>query len=159
MDKLWAPWRIKYIRNKKQKKCIFCAGAKSTQKKDIVFKTRYSISMLNIFPYNNGHLMVSPRRHVKELSQLKKAEALDLFEALTDTKKLLDETLKPDGYNIGINLGAASGAGIAGHLHIHIVPRWRGDTNFMPILANTKVISQSLGELYKQLKNARSGRN
>ncbi|MBI5144683.1 MAG: HIT domain-containing protein [Candidatus Omnitrophica bacterium] len=159
MDRLWAPWRVKYIRNKKRKKCIFCCGAKSAQKNYVVFKNRYSFSMLNIFPYNNGHLMVSPKRHVKELALLKKVEVLDLFETLSVTKKLLDKVLKPDGYNIGINLGESSGAGIAGHLHIHIVCRWRGDTNFMPILANTKVISQSLAELYQQLKNARSGRN
>jgi len=96
--------------------------------------------------------MVSPIRHIRELSQLKEAEALDLFKTLNDTKKLLDKVLKPQGYNIGVNISKVAGAGEAGHLHIHIVPRWIGDANFMTILYNTKVISQSLDELYRQLK-------
>lgn len=95
--------------------------------------------------------MVSPVRHVGEITQLKDFEILDLFKTLAKTKKLLDKTLKPDGYNIGINISGVSGAGISGHLHIHIVPRWKGDTNFMPVLNDTKVISQSLDELYKKL--------
>ncbi len=101
-------------------------------------------------------MMVSPVRHIKELSQLKEVEVLDLIKTLNYTKRLLDKVLKPQGYNIGVNISEAAGAGIVGHLHIHIVPRWRGDTNFMPIVANTKVISQSLDELYKRLKYAKS---
>lgn len=112
--------------------------------------------MLNIFPYNNGHMMVSPLRHVKDLSALKAAETLDLFKTLSETKALLNKILKPDGYNIGINISRSAGAGIPGHLHIHIVPRWNGDTNFMPLVAGTKVISQSLDELYRQLNYAKS---
>jgi len=108
--------------------------------------------MLNIFPYNNGHIMVSPIRHVREFSQLKDIEILDLFKTLNSTKKLLDKVLKPQGYNIGINVSAAAGAGVTGHLHIHIVPRWRGDMNFMPTLYGTKIMPQSLDELYKRLK-------
>lgn len=155
MDKLWAPWRIRYIRGHKKKKCIFCQAKKSKEKLNyVVLKTRYSISVMNIFPYNNGHLMVSPVRHVGELSRLKDFEVLDLFKTLAQTKKLLDRVLKPDGYNIGINISEVAGAGIPGHLHIHIVPRWKGDTNFMPVLADTKIISQSLNELYKQLRHA-----
>ncbi len=158
MDKLWAPWRIKYIETagKKSggKKCLFCQCAKSKGRDYVIFKTRYSIAMLNIFPYNNGHVMVSPLRHTRKLSQLKDAEIIDLFKALNKVNKLLDKVLKPDGYNIGINISDVAGAGIPGHLHLHIVPRWKGDTNFMPVLNNTKVISQSLEELYKRLKNA-----
>lgn len=154
MDRLWAPWRIRYIRAKRQKKCIFCASRKSKGKNYVIFKTRYSIAMLNIFPYNNGHIMVFPLRHLKEVSGLKEAEVLDLFGALDNVKRLLDTVLKPDGYNIGINVSEIAGAGITGHLHIHIVPRWRGDTNFMPILYDTKVVSQSLDELHKQLRRA-----
>lgn len=112
--------------------------------------------MLNIFPYNNGHIMISPLRHIKEFSQLKEAEMIDLFKALNRAKSLLDKVLKPHGYNIGINISKVAGAGIPGHLHIHIVPRWRGDTNFMPVIYNTRVISQSLRELQKKLKNAQS---
>jgi len=155
MDRLWAPWRMRYIKvcgGKKRKICIFCQSLKNPGKNYVVFKGRYSFSMLNIFPYNNGHVMVSPIRHVRELSQLRDIEILDLFKTLDNTKKALDKVLKPQGYNIGINTSAAAGAGRASHLHIHIVPRWRGDTNFMPTLYHTKVISQSLDELYKYLK-------
>jgi ATP adenylyltransferase len=155
MDKLWAPWRVKYIRNIKKKGCIFCA-ARAKPKDYVVFKTGYSIAMLNIYPYNNGHLLVSPLRHVRSLEQLREEEALDLFKAVKKAKALLNKVLKPHGYNIGINLSRAAGAGIIGHLHVHIVPRWVGDTNFMPALAGVKVISQSLDELHKQLKNAQS---
>lgn len=153
MDKLWAPWRITYIKAKKAKKCIFCAG----DKKYRVFEGDYSSCVLNIFPYNNGHLMIYPHRHVRGLYQLKEFEILDIFKSLNKAKRLLDLALKPQGYNIGINLSEVAGAGIAGHLHIHIVPRWKGDTNFMPVLGNTKVISQSLDELVKILK--RVGKN
>jgi len=152
MDKLWAPWRINYVKAKHKRKCIFCR-AKSHPSIDYVFlKTKHCVAMLNNFPYNNGHAMVAPLRHIKELEVLNNEELLDLILTLNKTKKLLCKTLKPDGFNIGINLSASAGAGIPGHLHIHIVPRWKGDTNFMPVIFNTKVISQSLGELFNKLK-------
>ncbi len=103
--------------------------------------------------------MISPIRHKAELSQLKEGEALDLFQSLNKVKALLDEVLKPHGYNIGINISKSAGAGITGHLHIHIVPRWQGDTNFMPALYDTKIVSQSLDELYRHLKHAKSKAN
>ncbi|MDO8662716.1 MAG: HIT domain-containing protein [Candidatus Omnitrophota bacterium] len=156
MDKLWAPWRINYIRNKKQKGCLFCGGSARKRKDYIIFKTAHAIALLNIFPYNNGHMMVSPLRHVAGIDQLKDEEALDLFRAIKRAQKLLDKVVKPQGYNIGLNMGRAAGAGITGHLHIHIVPRWLGDSNFMPAMFDTKIISQSLDELYKELKNALS---
>jgi ATP adenylyltransferase len=156
MDKLWAPWRIKYIQKKKRKNCIFCRAIKFSIRNYVISKSRYSFSMLNIFPYNNGHVMVSPIRHIRQFSQLKETEILDLFKTLNKTKKLLDKVLKPDGYNIGVNISKSAGAGETRHLHIHLLPRWIGDTNFMPTLANTKVISQSLGELYKRLRYAKS---
>ncbi len=152
MDNLWAPWRIKYVQGKINKKCIFCAGKNSAKKDFVLFKTDYSITILNIYPYNNGHLMVAPLRHVKELKQLNDAELLDLFRTVQKVKELLEKVLKPAGFNVGINFSEVAGAGIPGHLHVHIVPRWKGDTNFMPVLADTKVISQSVDELYKQLK-------
>ena len=158
MDKLWAPWRSKYINNKREKKCIFCQAAKH-KKKYVIFKTGYSVSMLNIFPYNNGHIMIAPLRHTKDFTQLNEREALDLFQALNKAKWLLDKVLKPQGYNIGINISKSAGAGIAGHMHMHIVPRWIGDANFMPVIYNTKIISQSLDQLYKKLKNAESKTN
>lgn len=153
MDKLWAPWRINYVKNKKQKKCIFCLSANEKNAKYVIFKTAYSAAVLNIFPYNNGHIMVSPKRHVKDFSKLRDAEILDLVKSINKAKTLLEKVLKPDGYNIGVNLSKAAGAGIIGHMHVHIVPRWIGDTNFMPVIHNTKIISQSLDELYEQLKH------
>jgi ATP adenylyltransferase len=161
MDRLWAPWRINYIKTaRKQKGCIFCSAAKSKGRHYVIFKTRYSLCMLNTFPYNNGHLMLSPIRHVKSTVQLKRNEIIDLFGALNDAQELLNKVLKPQGYNIGINLSEIAGAGITGHLHIHIVPRWRGDVNFMPTLSDTKVIPQSLNELHKQLtRNVKSTAN
>jgi len=112
--------------------------------------------MLNTYPYNNGHVMVSPIRHTGSLESLTDEERNDLFASAVRAKKLLDRVLKPHGYNLGINLGDVAGAGVPGHIHIHIVPRWKGDTNFMPAACKTKVISQSLKELYALLKNAES---
>ena len=156
MDRLWAPWRMKYIHAKKVKGCVFCMGAKSKKKDYVIIKSPYSISLLNIFPYNNGHMMVSPKRHISRISQLKDHEFADLFHTINRTTALLDKVLKPDGYNIGINISRTAGAGIVGHLHVHIVPRWNGDTNFMPALCGTKVISQSLKDLHKRLAHAKS---
>ncbi len=153
MDRLWAPWRINYIQGKKSKGCLFCGIVKPAGKKDyLIFQTKYSLCLLNIFPYNNGHLMVASKRHVKDISGLENAEMLDLMKSLALAEKFLAKVLKPEGFNIGMNIGAVSGAGIPGHLHIHIVPRWKGDTNFMPVLGGTKIISQSLDELFKQLR-------
>lgn len=108
--------------------------------------------MLNLYPYNNGHLLVAPLRHTGEIAELSDAEMLDLMKTVVKSRKLLDTVLKPHGYNIGINISETAGAGIPDHIHIHLVPRWKGDTNFMPVAAGTKIISQSLDELYKQLK-------
>ncbi len=128
---------------------------KNGKSKDyVIFKTRFCIAMLNIYPYNNGHILISPLRHIRDISQLKEEEMLDLFKCLNQAKKLLQKVLKPQGYNIGLNLTRVAGAGITGHLHLHLVPRWVGDTNFMPATSGTKIISQSLDELAKRLKNA-----
>ncbi len=155
MDKLWAPWRSKYIRRAKSiKGCIFCS--KSKAKKDvlnyIILRSHHSFSMLNIYPYNSGHIMVAPYGHVSDFSKLGDEEMLDLFNLLKDSQLLISKTLKPDGYNIGMNLGRAAGAGYKGHLHIHIVPRWVGDVNFMPICASTRVVSESLNAIYSKFK-------
>ncbi|MFC1808203.1 HIT domain-containing protein [Candidatus Omnitrophota bacterium] len=153
MKKLWAPWRSKFIYSRKKKGCIFCAAknAKSQEKHFVVKKTKSSFSILNIYPYNTGHMMVAPKRHVSRLDLLAKAETSDLMALVNKTTKALDKLLKPKGYNIGVNIGAAAGAGFPGHVHIHIVPRWNGDTNFMPVLSETKVISESLDSLYERL--------
>lgn len=156
MDLLWAPWRIKYIqRLRKDKECIFCRALKSRlpKKHYLLLKTRYSLVMMNIFPYNNGHLMVIPKRHIKSLAELNEQEAMDLLMTAKKMVSILKKIIKPAGFNLGMNVGKHAGAGIDGHLHLHIVPRWRGDTNFMPVCGETKIISQSLDELYDKIKN------
>lgn len=154
MDTLWAPWRIKYIRHLKDASCIFCGKRKSGCRAHVIFKTKLSIAMLNLFPYNNGHMLIAPKRHIGDIGGLREEEVMDLFVAIKRAQTLLAKVLKPQGYNIGINVSKAAGAGIPRHLHIHIVPRWQGDANFMPVVFNTKIISQSLHELEKQLKDA-----
>ncbi|MDP3804893.1 MAG: HIT domain-containing protein [Candidatus Omnitrophota bacterium] len=153
MDKLWAPWRSKYIYSRKNKKCIFCGNRSAGDKRRyIICRSKHSFAMLNLYPYNNGHVMVAPYRHVKSLEALSDAELLDTLKLLNKIKLLIDVKLKPHGYNIGMNLGKIGGAGFAGHVHIHIVPRWAGDTNFMPIIADIKVISESLDAMYSLLR-------
>lgn len=153
-NNLWAPWRMGYLKNiKKEKGCLFCRVFKSNKDADnlLLHRSTHAFSMLNLYPYNNGHLMVAPVRHVPSLEMLGDKEICDCLGLVTKTKRLLDRVLKPDGYNIGINIGRAGGAGFDRHLHIHIVPRWFGDTNFMPTLAGTRIISQSLKALYQEL--------
>ena len=155
MDRLWAPWRVNYISSKRKTKgCIFCCAKKSNADDYVIFKTKKSICLLNIYPYNNGHLLISPLRHIADIGQLSEEEILDMFKCLKQAKGLLQKVLKPQGYNLGFNLSRPAGAGITGHLHLHVVPRWVGDTNFMPVTGNTKVISESLQELSGRLKNA-----
>ncbi len=163
MDNLWAPWRLRYISllKTKPKGCIFCNMlAEGKDKKNlIVLRSEHSFTVLNIYPYNNGHVLVVPNRHVRDLGELNKQEREDLLNLLQSTKELIDKALKPGGYNIGINLGKIAGAGFPGHLHIHVVPRWGGDVNFMPVLTNTKIISQSLRTLFKRLNDANKKRH
>lgn len=161
MKKLWAPWREKYIkRGNKQKendRFLFTRlyRDKKKDKSNFIFaRSQHAFAVLNIFPYNNGHVLIVPNRNVKDLDELEEKEREDLFYLLGDVKACLQETLKPQGFNIGINIGKAAGAGIPEHLHIHVVPRWLGDSNFMPVIGGTKVISQSLNRLYILLKDA-----
>lgn len=155
VDKIWAPWRSKYIYLRTNKRCIFCGNKSSnnkSKKRYIIDRSEYSFSMLNLYPYNNGHVMVAPYRHVKGIENLTDTELIDLMKLVVKTKSALDKKLRPGGYNIGINIGKVAGAGFAGHVHIHIVPRWIGDTNFMPIIADSKIVSESLEAMYKLLK-------
>jgi ATP adenylyltransferase len=146
---------MKYISAvKKAKGCVFCRAQRIDSADYLIFETEKSICLLNIYPYNNGHLLISPRRHTGDIGTLTQEEATDIFQCLKRAKGLLDKVLKPQGYNIGFNLNRAAGAGITGHLHLHIVPRWEGDSNFMPVIGDAKIISQSLDELAKLLKNA-----
>jgi len=150
MDRIWAPWRKEYITLKKSKGCIFCLAGKNKNKdsKNFVLKrTRHTFSILNKYPYNNAHVMVAPCRHVKSLELLKRRELHDLMDLVNHTKVKIDKLLKPAGFNIGLNIGKIAGAGFPGHVHIHIVPRWAGDTNFMPVIADTKVVSYSLEDM------------
>lgn len=154
MERLWAPWRSRYINLGKPKGCIFCGNRKAgnTETRFIIERTAHSFSMLNLYPYNNGHVMVAPFRHAKSLELLTDTELLDLMKLVTKTKASIDKKLKPHGYNIGLNVGKIGGAGYDGHLHVHIVPRWTGDTNFMPVVGDTKIVSDSLKAMYKKLK-------
>ena len=155
MNKLWAPWRSKYIYLRQNKKCIFCGNKTSDHRHDgkryIISRTKYSFSMLNLYPYNNGHIMVAPFRHVKDLNALTDAELVDLMKLVRRSAAILNKKLKPHGFNIGLNIGHIAGAGFAGHVHVHVVPRWAGDTNFMPVVADTKIVSESLDAMYKLL--------
>lgn len=156
MDKLWAPWRATYINgSEKTKGCLFCKVSGDKQSHDrknlLILRSKHVFGILNKFPYNNGHLMVCPYRHIKDFKRLNNEEIIDLFHTISRMQELLKKVLKPDGFNVGINLGRVSGAGIPNHLHLHIVPRWKEDTNFMPVVFNTKVISQSLKQLYDEL--------
>ena len=154
MKNIWAPWRSEFIYQRKKGGCIFCDArdSKDLKKYFVIKKSKYSFSLLNLYPYNNGHIMVCPKRHKPSLEKLTQLELTDLMLLVNKSTKMLDKALKPDGYNIGINIGKISGAGYPGHVHIHIVPRWQGDTNFMPLFSDTKIISESLNSLYERLK-------
>ncbi|MCM8821296.1 MAG: HIT domain-containing protein [Candidatus Omnitrophica bacterium] len=152
MDLLWAPWRIDFIKGKKSKKCFLCEYIKNKDVEYLLWKGNYTMVVMNKYPYNNGHLMIAPVKHKKELNQLSEKEIIELFNAIRISTEVLSRTIKPHGFNIGANLGESAGAGLPGHLHIHIVPRWNGDTNFMPVIASTKVIPQSLEQLSIILK-------
>lgn len=154
MDRMWAPWRMEYIKKAGQKKgCIFCSQPKirNPKKALILAQGPLCFIMMNKYPYISGHLMVVLNRHVDELESLSAEEGLDMFVATQKAIEVLKKAMKPQGLNIGANLGRSAGAGIIDHLHYHIVPRWNGDTNFMPVVAGSKVISESLNKTYDKL--------
>ena len=156
MHKLWAPWRENFIWGKKEKGCIFCNRLKAKKDSDnyILRRGKTCFVILNLYPYNTGHLMVVPNRHVANLEDLSPAEAQEIMTISSQSVIALKKALKPEGFNLGTNLERAAGAGIKDHIHIHIVPRWNGDTNFMPVLSQTKVLSLSLQSVYRKLKKA-----
>ncbi|HUL31197.1 MAG TPA: HIT domain-containing protein [Thermodesulfobacteriota bacterium] len=155
MEYLWAPWRMEYILGKKKKGCFLCkeVSEKKNKKNLILYQGESVFVVMNKFPYTNGHLMVVPKRHCLHLEQLDKGELKELFDLLKTCVRILKATFHPHGFNVGMNIGKVGGAG-EDHLHLHIVPRWAGDTNFMPVLGNTKVISEYLGETYQKLHSA-----
>lgn len=156
MKRLWAPWRSRYILGAKEKDCLLCRIWREEQDADnlVLWRSGPALAMLNRYPYNTGHLMVVPRRHERHLENLSEEEMRELFSLTQRSLKVLKEALQPHGFNLGINLGEVAGAGVEDHLHLHIVPRWRGDTNFMPVTAATKVVSQALQETFATLRSA-----
>jgi ATP adenylyltransferase len=154
MKTIWAPWRMDYIHEKKEEGCIFCK--KPLEKKDeknlILYRGKRAFVVMNKFPYNNGHLMIVPKRHCTDLEELNINEFQELFDVMKISTQALKASLSPHGFNIGFNIGKAGGAG-KDHLHLHVVPRWMGDTNFMPTLAETKIIPETLNETYRKLRS------
>jgi ATP adenylyltransferase len=153
MEVLWAPWRIEYILGKREKYCIFCpeGDGHSDEERLILHRGRLTMVVMNKYPYNNGHLLVAPWRHVSTLDQLRDDEMLDIMSWLRACTLILKSIMRPDGFNVGLNLGASAGAGVEDHLHFHVVPRWNGDTNFMTVFADVRSIPEHLKQTYVKL--------
>ena len=155
LQRLWAPWRTAFLRGPRPRGCIFCRAKRQPRddrKHLVIARGDAAFVLLNLYPYNNGHVMIAPYRHVGRLERLRPGEWRDMLQQLQRVLPNFTRHLRPHGYNLGMNLGRAGGAGVPGHLHLHLVPRWVGDVNFMPLLTDAKVISQSLAELYRLLK-------
>jgi ATP adenylyltransferase len=158
-DKLWAPWRMRYIESMETVSsggCVFCDTCREEEdeRNFIVRRGETCFIILNKFPYNNGHIMVVPYLHTSLISDLDSRTRLEMFDLAGLAVEAISRTMRPDGFNIGMNLGRSAGAGIAEHLHLHAVPRWNGDTNFMPVIGGTKVISEALEDTYRKLRDA-----
>lgn len=153
MKHLWAPWRLQYIKAARTENCVFCDLLREGRDRENGILTRgaEAFAILNRFPYNSAHLMVVPNRHVAQLGDLNDAEILDLFHLTTASMQAVEDTHHPEGFNVGLNIGRAAGAGITGHLHVHVVPRWVGDTNFMPVVGEVKVLPEDLTQTYDRL--------
>lgn len=156
MDHLHAPWRMEYIGAEAQPGCLFCRIREARPEEDranlLIWREPEAIALLNRFPYNPGHLMVAPRRHTGDLTTLGGAELLAVMALVQRCLRVLADSVHPDGFNLGVNLGKVAGAGIADHLHFHTVPRWDGDTNFMPVLADVKVVNEHLERTWEKLR-------
>lgn len=150
MERLWAPWRVEYLTQPKPACCIFCQKG-SDRELLVLLRTTLVRVMLNRYPYVNGHLMVAPNRHTADLDGLTDAEMLELFRGAALCRSVLSRAGAPDGFNIGINLGKAAGAGVEDHVHLHVVPRWNGDNNFMCVVADTRVLPEALLATYDRL--------
>ena len=157
MERLWAPWRMEYITEEPRPGCLFCRVIQHPDDKDaelVVWRPEGAIVMLNKFPYNPGHVMVAPLTHKGGLEDLDDAQAADLMRALQKTVTVLRAELNPEGFNIGANIGRVAGAGMPDHVHIHVVPRWNGDTNFMPVVGEVKVVNEHLLQTAAKLQRA-----
>jgi ATP adenylyltransferase len=155
---LWAPWRMAYIAgidDRKDEGCVFCSKPSQDRSRDkenlLLYRGKTCFVLMNLFPYNNGHLMVIPYKHASDILDIDDETSSELWALVCRSKRALDAVMHPDGFNIGMNLGRPAGAGIDQHIHMHIVPRWNGDTNFMPVVGGTKVISQALSDTYDAL--------
>ena len=160
---LWAPWRIKYIQSLSESSdCFICHNTENPQDDDknlVLWRSNHCIVILNRFPYNNGHLLIAPVRHIPDLEEATDEELLEMTKLVRESQKALSLAIKPHGFNVGMNFGRCAGAGLPEHLHIHLVPRWDGDTNFMNVCSDTDVISQSLTELLEKLKQISTKHN
>jgi ATP adenylyltransferase len=157
MERLWAPWRMQYIGGEQRPGCLFCRVIENPSDPDaelVVWRPDNAIVMLNKFPYNPGHLMVAPRAHKASLEDLDDSEGAELMTAVRATLKVVRATLNPEGFNVGANIGRPAGAGIPDHVHLHVVPRWNGDTNFMPVLDDVKVIPEALAQTAAKLRQS-----
>jgi ATP adenylyltransferase len=146
---LWAPWRIKFITSEKNGKCFLCEKRECYDTEDealVIARGKHVFAILNRYPYNSGHIMIAPYAHVNDLTLLDKKTLHELMDMTVKAEKIMLRSMRPQGFNVGFNLGAAAGAGLEEHIHLHIVPRWVGDTNFMPVLSDTRVVPQSLVE-------------
>lgn len=156
MERLWSPWRLEYVTGPKQKGCVFCfdaEGQDTAQQRDlVVFEGATAFVILNLYPYNNGHLMVVPYRHVPALAQLTPDELQEVALLTQRSEVALQEAYQPHGLNVGVNLGKPAGAGIEDHLHVHLVPRWNGDTNFMTVVGSMRVLPEDLGASAARLR-------
>ncbi|MCC7352748.1 MAG: HIT domain-containing protein [Anaerolineae bacterium] len=156
MDILWTPWRMEFILSEKPKECIFCTkiSAGDDRAEHVLYRGQHTFIALNLYPYNNGHLLVAPYRHVPSTEDLLPEELAELLTLVNKGLGVLRRAMRPHGFNLGANLGKVAGAGVESHVHIHVVPRWEGDTNFMPLLAQTRVIPQWIDQTYDQLRQA-----
>ncbi len=158
MERLWAPWRMKYIeRVDKQEGCFLCDAAAlsgNDEERLVLVRTDLSLMIMNLFPYNNGHLLVAPLAHKGEPDDLEEEQMIDLIRLTGLARRAIERAYHPHGYNIGCNLGRAAGAGIPDHVHVHVIPRWDGDTNFMPVMSDVRVISEAMEDTYARLKTA-----
>ncbi len=154
MDLIWAPWRMEFINQGGAHECFLCIKSKEANDKDnyILYRGKHNFVLLNAYPYNPGHLLVAPYRHIGDVADIQEDELKEHFEIVKKSVGLLGGCIKPSGYNVGMNLGRVAGAGLADHIHTHIVPRWQGDTNFMPVVGETKVLSEALAATYAKLK-------
>ncbi len=154
MDTLWAPWRMQYIVSGQSKECIFCTAPqeKNDSKNKILYRGKLGFIMINIYPYANGHLMVSPYRHLSCITKMDNSEILEIGQLTQKSMEILGSEYQPDGFNVGYNIGTVGGASFDEHIHSHIVPRWKGDTNFMPVIGQTKVLPEHIEATFNRLQ-------